>query len=282
MNSLRARKRLSHYFANILLFFSIILILIPIYWMVATSLKTSGEVFEFPPNLIPLRPVLDSYKDLFVAENRYFLFFRNSLIVSITTTIFCVILAIFAGYGLSRFKFRGKPTLLILFLITQMFPFSLMLLTLYLFYSKLKLLNTYFSLIFTLTAVSLAFSIWMLKNYFDTIPKELEEAAYIDGSSRIGSLIRIILPIVGPGVIAVSIFVFLTSWNNFLFAYTLTTSANVRTLPPGITLSYMNFMKVTWNGLMAASFVSALPSIIIFIILQKWFVQGLAAGSVKG
>jgi len=282
MRSFRARKKISYYAANILLIASIIFIMIPIYWMVVTSIKTNAEVFKFPPSIIPLEPVLDSYRDLFVPENRYFLFFRNSLIVSVSTTILTVILAILAGYGLSRFRFKAKPKLLIMFLVTQMFPFSLILLTLYLFYSKLHILNTHFSLIFTLTAVSLAFSIWMLKNYFDTIPKELEEAAYIDGSSRIGSLTRIILPIVGPGVIATGIFVFITSWNNFLFAYTLTTSAEVRTLPPGLTLSYMNFMKVTWNGLMAASFVSALPSVIIFIVLQKWFIQGLAAGSVKG
>lgn len=282
MRSFKARKKISYYGANLLLFISIIIILVPIYWMVVTSIKTNPEVFKFPPNIIPLKPTLDSYRELFVTENRYFLFFRNSLIVSVSTTVITVILAILAGYGLSRFKFRAKPMLLIMFLVTQMFPFSLILLTLYLFYSRMHLLNTHFALIFTLTAVSLAFSIWMLKNYFDTIPKELEEAAYVDGSSRIGSLVKIILPIVGPGVIATSIFVFITSWNNFLFAYTLTTSAEVRTLPPGLTLSYMNFMKVTWNGLMAASFVSALPSVIIFVLLQKWFIQGLAAGAIKG
>ena len=282
MTRSRFTKKASYYTANIILVISTLFIMVPIFWMISTSFKTDAEVFEMPPSIIPLKPVIDSYQELFVPENNYFLFFRNSVIVSVVTTAFTVILAIFAGYGLSRFNFKGKPAFLILFLATQMFPFSLLLLTLYLFFSKIGLLNSYFALIFSLTAISLAFSIWMLKNYFDTIPKELEEAAYIDGSSRVGSLFRIILPLVGPGVIAVGIFVFITSWNNYIFPLILSTSPQVRTLPSGITLSYMNFMKVTWNGIMAASFVSALPSVIIFILLQKWFIKGLAAGSVKG
>lgn len=282
MTRSRFTKKAGYYTANVIMVVSVLFIMVPIFWMISTSFKTNAEVFKMPPSIIPLEPVLDSYRELFVPENKYFLYFRNSMIVSVVTTTFTVMLAIFAGYGLSRFNFKGRPTFLILFLVTQMFPFSLVLLTLYLFFSKIGLLNSYFALIFSLTAISLAFSIWMLKNYFDTIPKELEEAAYIDGSSRIGSLFRIILPLVGPGVISVGIFVFITSWNNFIFPLVLSTSPQVRTLPTGITLSYMSFMKVTWNGVMAASFVSALPSVIIFILLQKWFIKGLAAGAVKG
>jgi multiple sugar transport system permease protein len=217
-----------------------------------------------------------------VPENRYFQYFRNSIVVSLAATVLTLFAAVFSGYGLSRFDFKTKPFVLIYFLITQMFPFSLVLLTLYLFFSKLHILNTYFGLIFAFTGLSLAFSIWMLKNYFDTIPLELEEAASIDGCGKLGTLIRIVLPIIGPGVIATGIFVFITSWNEFLFAYTLSTSAMVRTLPPGLSISYMSFVKISWNGLMAASVVASLPSVIIFILLQKWFIQGLAAGAVKG
>lgn len=278
----KIRTKMSYYLANILLIISVIFVFIPIIWMISSSLKSNEELFKFPPTIIPIHPTLDSYKALFVSENKYFLYFRNSIIVSVSATALCVLASIFAGYGLSRFKFKAKPALLIYFLITQMFPFSLVLLTLYLFFAKLKLLNNFLGLIIVFTSISLAFSIWMLKNYFDTIPKELEEAAYIDGATRIGSLFRVILPIIGPGVIATGIFVFITSWNEFLFAYTLSTSEAVRTLPPGLALSYMNFMKITWNGLMAASVVASLPSVIIFAALQKWFIQGLAAGAVKG
>jgi multiple sugar transport system permease protein len=281
-NAAKLNTKISYYSANILLILSVIFIFIPIIWMISTSLKGNAELFQFPPSIIPLKPTLDSYKALFVAENKYFLYFRNSIFVSVSATLLCLLVSIFAGYGLSRFKFKAKPGLLIYFLITQMFPFSLVLLTLYLFFAKIHLLNNSMGLIIVFISISLAFSIWMLKNYFDTIPKELEEAAYIDGATRIGSLFKVILPIIGPGVIATGIFVFITAWNEYLFAYTLSTSDTVRTLPPGLALSYMNFMKITWNGLMAASVVAALPSVIIFALLQKWFIQGLAAGAVKG
>ena len=168
------------------------------------------------------------------------------------------------------------------FLVTQMFPFSLVLLTLFLFFSRLHILNSYFGLISAFVGISLAFSIWMLKNYFDTIPYDLEEAALIDGSGRLGTLTRIILPLIGPGSIATAIFIFITSWNEYLFAATLAMSDSVRTLPPGLSLSYMSFVKISWNGLMAASVVASLPSVIIFAFLQRWFIQGLAAGAVKG
>lgn len=277
-----ARKRLPYYLGNVLLIASVVVVYIPIFWMISTSLKTSAEVFQWPPSLIPRHFSLDSFRELFVPENRYFQFFRNSLIVSAATTVITLIASIFAGYGLSRFRFKARSALLIYFLITQMFPFSLILLTLFLFFSQLHILNSYFGLIIAFVGISLAFSIWMLKNYFDTIPYDLEEAALIDGSGRFGTLTRIILPLIGPGSIATGIFIFITSWNEYLLAATLAMSESIRTLPPGLSLSYMSFVKISWNGLMAASVVASLPSVIIFAFLQRWFIQGLAAGAVKG
>jgi multiple sugar transport system permease protein len=278
----RKGDRFKYYLGNLLLVISVLIVYIPIFWMISTSLKTSPEVFKWPPSLLPLKPVLESYKDLFVPENRYFQFFRNSLIVAGTTTVVALAAAVLSGYGLSRFKFKGRSTILVFFLITQMFPFSLVLLTLFLFFSKLHLLNSYFGLILAFVGISLAFSIWMLKSYFDTIPRELEEAATIDGSGRFGTLFRIILPLIGPGAIATAIFIFITCWNEYLLAATLAMSEKVRTLPPGLSMSYMSFLKISWNGLMAASVVASLPSVIIFAFLQRWFIQGLAAGAVKG
>ena len=274
--------RIKYYLGNLLLIVSVIVVYIPIFWMVSTSLKTSPEVFKWPPSIIPQNPVLDSYRELFVPENRYFQFFRNSLVVSAAATAITLMAAILSGYGLSRFKFKGRAAILVFFLITQMFPFSLVLLTLFLFFSKLHILNSYFGLIFAFVGISLAFSIWMLKSYFDTIPYELEEAAVIDGSGRFGTLFRIILPLIGPGAIATAIFIFITSWNEYLLAATLAMSEKVRTLPPGLSMSYMSFVKISWNGLMAASVVASLPSVVIFALLQRWFIQGLAAGAVKG
>lgn len=278
----RGRHRVFYYLGNLLLIVSVVVVYIPIFWMISTSLKTSPEVFRWPPSLIPLKPVLESYRELFVPENRYFQFFRNSLIVSLSTTVIALAAAVLSGYGLSRFKFKGRSSILVFFLITQMFPFSLVLLTQFLFFGRLHLLNSYFGLVFSFVGISLAFSIWMLKSYFDTIPHELEEAAVIDGSGRFGTLFRIILPLIGPGAIATAIFIFITAWNEYLFAATLAMSEKVRTLPPGLSLSYMSFVKISWNGLMAASVVASLPSVIIFAFLQRWFIQGLAAGAVKG
>lgn len=276
------RRRVSYHLLNVLLIVSVAIVYIPILWMISTSFKTSAEVFRWPPTLFPLKPVLDAYRELFVPENRYFQYFRNSLVVSLSTTAITLTAATLAGYGLSRFRFRGRGSILVFFLVTQMFPFSIVLLSLFLFFSKLRLLNTYFGLVFAYVGISLAFSIWMLKSYFDTIPYELEEAALIDGSGRFQTLLRIILPLIGPGAIATAIFIFITSWNEYLFAATLAMSEKIRTLPPGLSLSYMSFVKVSWDGLMAASVVAALPSMIIFAFLQRWFVQGLAAGALKG
>jgi multiple sugar transport system permease protein len=277
-----ARRRLPYYLGNVLLVASVFVVYIPIFWMISTSLKSSAEVFQWPPSFIPRHFSLESFRELFVPENRYFLFFRNSLIVSAATTVITLVASIFAGYGLSRFRFKARSFLLVYFLITQMFPFSLILLTLFLFFSQLHILNSYFGLTIAFVGISLAFSIWMLKNYFDTIPYELEEAALIDGSGRFGTLTRIILPLIGPGSIATAIFIFITSWNEYLMAATLAMSESIRTLPPGLSLSYMSFVKISWNGLMAASVVASLPSVIIFAFLQRWFIQGLAAGAVKG
>ena len=276
------RRRLPYYLGNVLLVASVIVVYIPIFWMISTSLKSSGEIFQWPPSFIPRHISLDSFRELFVPENRYFQFFKNSLIVSAITTVVTLVAAIFAGYGLSRFRFKARSALLVYFLITQMFPFSLVLLTLFLFFSQLHILNSYFGLVSAFVGISLAFSIWMLKNYFDTIPYDLEEAALIDGSGRLGTLTRIILPLIGPGSIATGIFIFITSWNEYLLAATLAMSEAIRTLPPGLSLSYMSFVKISWNGLMAASVVASLPSVIIFAFLQRWFIQGLAAGAVKG
>ncbi len=279
---MRSSRKITGYLLNALLYVSVLIVYIPIVWMVSTSLKTSPEVFKWPPSIVPQHPVLDSYRELLVPENRYFKFFRNSMIVSLSATAITLVAATLSGYGLSRFRFKGRSGLLIFFIVTQMFPFSIVLLTLFLFFSSLRILNSYFGLVFAFVGLSLAFSIWMLKNYFDTIPHELEEAALIDGSGRFGTLFRIILPLVGPGAITTAIFVFITSWNEYLFAATLAMSEKIRTLPPGLSMSYMSFVKISWNGLMAASVVASLPSILVFALLQRYFIQGLAAGAVKG
>lgn len=277
-----SRKKFRHISANIVLIICVILILTPIIWMISSSLKSDIEIFNMPPTLIPKDISLKSYEDLSNESSNYWLYFKNSVIVSVSTTLLCVALAVFAGYGLSRYTFKGKGSMMLYFLVTQIFPFSLLIITQYLFFSKLHLINSRIAVIFAYISVTLAFSIWMIKNYFDTIPIEIEEAASIDGSSVLGTLFKIVLPITGPGIIAIVIFIFLTSWNEFMIAYTLMQDNAGRTLPPGLSAAYMSFMKISWNGLMAASVVSSIPTIILVMLLQRFIVKGLTAGAVKG
>jgi len=275
---IRQRNRI---LLNILLLMSIGIVLIPLFWMVSSSLKTEGELFQTPPSFIPERPTVGNYLRLF-QEGVFWPYLRNSLIVSLLTTGVSIILAVFAGFALSAFRFRLRIPLLLFFISLQMFPMVVMLLTIFLFMNRLGLLNTYLSLVISYTSFALPFSIWMIKNYFDSIPKELIEASRIDGCSHLQVLKKIIFPVAAPGITAVAIFSFVTSWNEFLYAYTLTNTPRAQTLPPGMMLSYIGQFKIEWNEMMAACVISTLPTLLIFIFLQRFFVEGLTKGAVKG
>lgn len=171
---------------------------------------------------------------------------------------------------------------MVITLSAQMFPWALLLISLYIFYIKFRLLNTYFGLILAHTTFALPLTIWIIKGYFDTIPKELEESAYIDGCSRMRALVQVILPLAKPGVTAAGIYIFLFSWNDFLFGLTLTTQDTMRILSPGIVLQFVGEFEYRWVEMMASSLVVTLPIVILFLFFQKYFIQGLTAGAVKG
>ncbi|MBM3705874.1 MAG: carbohydrate ABC transporter permease [Actinobacteria bacterium] len=209
-------------------------------------------------------------------------YFKNGMIVSVSVTIFTILLSIFAGYGFSRFSFPGKRRLFIFILATQMFPAVLIIVQLYILFHNLKIINTYYGLILALTALSLPLSIWMLRGFFDRIPRELEEAAWVDGCSVMGALYRIIVPIISPGIIAVALFSFLVAWNNLLFTLTLSIRPEMYTIPPGFLSDYVGQFTYYWAEMSAGAVMVSIPVIIIFILLQKYLVQGLTAGAVKG
>ena len=265
---------------DILLCIGIIIVLAPLMWMVSTSFKTEGELFKMPPSFIPDKPTISNYAALF-EEGIFWPYLKNSLFVSIVATGASIIVSILAGYSLSAFRFRLRIPLLFFFLSLQMFPMVVMLLTIYLLFNNLGLLNTRLSLILTYISFALPFSIWMVKNYFDSIPSEILEAARIDGCTNFQVLRKIILPIAGPGIAAVAIFSFVTSWNEFLYAYTLTNTLRAQTLPPGMMLSYVGQFKIAWNEMMAACVISTLPTLVMFILLQRYFVVGLTQGASK-
>ena len=257
--------------------------IIPIYVMVISGLKPLKDVqgaFSWWPESLTIQPYIDMWKTVPLAD-----YFVNSVIVSVSATLLSLIIAIFAAYAVSRYTFRGRSLFSGAVLSTQMLPGVLFLLPLFLIFVNIntnfgvQLVGTRGGLIITYLTFSLPFSIWMLAGYFNGIPRELDEAAKVDGCGPMRTLFTIILPTARPGLVAVAIYSFMTSWGEVLFASVMTTDAN-RTLAVGLQL-YSTQTNVYWNQIMAASVVVSIPIVIGFLLLQKNFVAGLTAGAVK-
>jgi multiple sugar transport system permease protein len=272
--------------SRILLYLILLVLLIyaffPTFWLLSTSIKPQLEAFQNPPTWWPHSPTLHSYTILPADQQGFVAYFKNSLIVGVFTTLLTLLAATPAGYVLSRFHFRGARALLLVILATQMFPYVTILISLYTLFRQLNMLNTYPALVISFTTFSLPFSIWMIKGFCDTLPTDLEDAARVDGLSRLGVLWAIVMPLIIPGVVAVGFFAFLNSWNELLFALTLTSSPSMRTIPPGFVLTYIGEFQDRWPDMMAASVVVSLPIVILFTVFQKQLVSGLTAGAVKG
>jgi multiple sugar transport system permease protein len=268
------------------LYFGLAILLVfaffPTFWLVSTSFKPQLEAFQNPPTWIPRHPTLHSYDILPKDRAGFVTYFKNSVIVGVGTTIVTLIAATHAGYALSRFRFRGARSVLLLILATQMFPYVTILISLYTLMRRLGMLNSYTGLVLAFTAFSLPFSIWMMKGFCDTVPGDLEDAARVDGASRLQALYHILLPVIMPGVVAVGLFTFLVAWNDLLFALTLTSTQDMRTVPPGFVLTYIGEFQDRWPDMMAASVVVSLPVVIFFTLFQRQLVRGLTAGSIKG
>ncbi|MDQ7095320.1 carbohydrate ABC transporter permease [Desulfosporosinus sp. PR] len=256
--------------------------LFPIFWMVSTSLKTDLDVFKNPPEIWPMHPTMQNYIGLTSGINPIPQFFFNSFFTALLTVVLTIVLATFAGYALSRLKFRFRDQILISVLVTQMFPLVVMLAPLYLLYVKAHLLNTYFGMVIAFTSFALPFGIWMIKGFIDSVPVEVEQAAMVDGCSRMQAMRIVVLPLITPGIVATGIFAFLDAWNNLLFPLTLTNEITMKTLPAGMVLAFAGQFKSDWGGMMAASFITTLPVLVIFILLQRYLVEGLTGGAVKG
>lgn len=254
--------------------------LFPLGWMLSTSLKPFADTYRLPPIWIPEHPTVQSYVDIWqiLSFTRYFL---NSSIVAGATTILAVLFAGLAGYGFSRFRFRGSGLLLMFTLITQMFPGIMLVIPYFQLTNAVGLFNSYPALIIAYTSFALPFSMWMLKGFFDDIPTELDEAAMIDGCSRVQAFLRVVLPLSLPGVVGTAIFSFLLAWNEFLFALALTSSQSMYVVTVGIASNIGQF-RIQWNDLMAGAIVATLPTILLYSFLQRYLVEGLTSGAVKG
>ncbi|MFC9088044.1 carbohydrate ABC transporter permease [Nocardiopsis dassonvillei] len=271
------------WFRRIVLTFLTVFTVLPLYVLVVTSVKPLENVrgmFTWLPDRVTLQPYVDMWTTIPLAR-----YLTNSLIVTTTATALALVVAVLAAYPLSRLRFRGRRLFSMTVLSTQMFPGILFLLPLFLIFVRLEDLTgieftgSYTGLIITYLTFALPFSIWMLAGYFSAIPEGLEEAAMIDGTSRIGALVRVILPVARPGILAVGVFAFITAWGEVLFASVLT-DTETRTLSIGLEL-YTSQTDTLWNELLAASVTVSLPVVVAFMLVQRYLVSGLSAGAVK-
>ncbi len=254
----------------------------PFLWALSASLKTRVELYATPITYIPTHPIFRNYVEAWTSRLTPFsVFFANSLWVSSVTMVATIVISTSAGYALARFRFIGKNTLMLVFLATQMFPAVLLIPPLLSQWYALGLIDTYQALIYSNFSFTVPFTVWMLVGYFESIPHELEESAMIDGSSRFGAMLKIIVPLAAPGIAATAIFAFVSSWSELLFATTFTSRTNMRTLSAGL-LYMAGQYEVQWGQLSAGVMISTVPVAILFTFLQKHLIKGLTAGAMKG
>ena len=247
--------------------------------MVLNSLRPSSDVVQTPPTFLPRTWQWSTFGDV-LGDQRFLNWLKTSLIVATSSTIIVVLVAVPAAYFTARFRFAGRTAFLFLVLVTQMFSPTSLVVGLYREFFDLNLVNTYLAIILTNSAFNLAFAVWILHGFFSSIPKEVEEAAHLDGCSRFGTLTRIMLPLTMPGVVTAVIFTFIAAWNEYVVALTLMLDDAKKPLTVGIT-SYVTGYEQHWDQLFAASIIAIIPVVILFAFIEKHLVRGLTAGSIK-
>lgn len=254
--------------------------LFPLYWLVKVSITPNDILYKQGTDLLPSRFSLEHYATV-VGKSDFLLFFRNSIIVSGVTAIASTLLATASGYAFSRFVFRGKFWIVGLMLVTQMFPLVIVITPIFSIFGVLGLTNSLTGLIIIYTAFNIPFATFLMQSFFDGIPKELEEAAMIDGATRFKALVQIVAPLTLPGIVATVGFCFTGAWGEILFALLLNSSASTSTFPVGLLL-YSTRATVEFGPMMAAGVLALLPVCVFFFLIQRYLVQGLTAGAVKG
>lgn len=278
------RRRLKRVLAGtgrvVLLALFLLAVVLPIYWMAITSFKTHTEIIDAQNvTYFPKVFTVENYNQLFSMYD-YGKMLQNSLIVSVATAVCITLLSILGGYSMARFQFRGKGSMLLFFLVTQMIPGILVIIPLYLIYAKLGLINTRFSLFMYYLIVNLPFCVITMRSFFERIPYTLEEAAYVDGCTRMQGLRRIVLPVMFPGIVAVFVFAFIGAWNELIAGTIFISTSDMWTIPVGLK-SLIGKYDVKWGVLMAGGMLALLPTAVMFAVMQRFVVEGLTAGAVK-
>ena len=252
---------------------------LPFYWMVKTSFEAGTGLFSYPPSLIPKTPSAEGYRTIF-RDTSIGLWLWNSFAVSAGSTLMALAAGISGAYGLSRFRYRGKEALALVILTTQMMPPLVLIIPIYTIFIGLGLTNSLFGLMLGNFAFSLPIVIWMMKSIFDSIPVEIEEAARVDGASWPYILAFVTLPIALPGVVATGVFTFLNGWDEFMFARTIVTSADKWVSTVGLA-SFIGSYVTPWDQILSAATIFTVPPVILFLLVQRYFIAGLGAGAVK-
>lgn len=252
----------------------------PIVWALLTSLKKEEAIITTVMQYIPKEITFQNYVDIWTRSN-FPILLANSAVTTAMTVVICAVLGTLASYAIARFQFRGRRELMLFYLVIRMFPAVMIIIPLFILMRNVGLLDSRLGLALAYTTFLLPVFIWMMKGFFDAVPLELEDAARIDGCSRIGAMLRVILPLVVGGLVATAVFVAIGAWNEFLFALMMTTSTGSRTWPVGLQLMVGEF-QLPWGTLAAGGIVSIVPVVILFALVQRALVRGLTAGAVKG
>ena len=250
----------------------------PVVWVIVTSVTPESAMYNADLRLVDIALTFENYRDLW--SSRFQVYIINSIGVATISTVVTVFIAMLAAYAFSRFRFRGKSALLSTFAFTQLFPFAVLLMPLYIMYHRLNLVNTYLGIIIAYLAITLPFCVYMLLGYFQNVSISLDEAARIDGCSTFGIIFRVVFPVAWPGVVATAVYVFVRSWEEYLFALTLITDDSKKTVPVGLA-NFFGQYTTQWGSVMTASVVATIPTLMFFFVIQRQLVSGLAAGAVK-
>jgi multiple sugar transport system permease protein len=274
---IRTTKWALHY--GVLLIY-VLAALFPLYWLVKVSITPNDILYKQGTDLLPAKVSFEHYATV-IGKSDFLLFFRNSIIVSGITAIASTVLATASGYAFSRFAFKGKFWIVGLMLVTQMFPLVIVITPIFSIFGTLGLTNSLMGLIIIYTAFNIPFATFLMQSFFDGIPKDLEEAAMIDGATRFKAFVQIIAPLTLPGIVATAGFCFTGAWGEILFALLLNSSASASTFPVGLLL-YSTRATIEYGPMMAAGVLALIPVCIFFFLIQRYLVQGLTAGAVKG